>query len=52
MALEDGLPAEAVAKEGMVQMSARFEEMGDQVYLDAENVKRGEQSGVVKRAGA
>ena len=47
--LEDGLPAdlsaeasakaEALAKAGMAQMSAKFKEMGGQVYLDAEKVK-------------
>jgi len=37
--LEDGLPAEAVAKAGMVRMSAKFKEMGGQVHLDAEKVK-------------
>jgi phosphomethylpyrimidine synthase len=35
--LEDGLPAEA--KAGMAQMSAKFKEMGSNVYLDAEKVK-------------
>ena len=37
--LEDGLPAEAVAKAGMAAMSAKFKEMGSSVYLDAEKVK-------------
>ena len=47
--IEDGLPAdpsavasakaEAVAKAGMAQMSAKFKEMGSNVYLDAEKVK-------------
>jgi phosphomethylpyrimidine synthase len=37
--IEDGLPAEAIAKAGMAQMSAKFKEMGGQVYLDAERVK-------------
>jgi phosphomethylpyrimidine synthase len=47
--LEDGLPAdpsavasakaEAIAKAGMAQMSAKFREMGSNVYLDAEKVK-------------
>jgi phosphomethylpyrimidine synthase len=37
--IEDGLPAEAIAKAGMAQMSAKFKEMGGQVYLDAEKVK-------------
>src|SRR6185312_4868776 len=36
--LEDGLPAEAVAKAGMAQMSQKFKEMGSSVYLDAEKV--------------
>ena len=36
---EDGLPSEALAKEGMKQMSAKFKEMGSSVYLDAEKVK-------------
>jgi phosphomethylpyrimidine synthase len=31
--------AEALAKEGLAQMSAKFKEMGGQVYLDAEKVK-------------
>jgi phosphomethylpyrimidine synthase len=33
------LPTEAVAKAGMAQMSAKFREMGSNVYLDAEKVK-------------
>jgi phosphomethylpyrimidine synthase len=37
--LEDGLSAEAVAEAGMAAMSAKFKEMGGQVYLDAEKVK-------------
>jgi phosphomethylpyrimidine synthase len=41
--IEDGLPAdlsaEATAKAGMAQMSAKFKEMGSNVYLDAEKVK-------------
>jgi phosphomethylpyrimidine synthase len=37
--LEDGLPAEAIAKAGMAQMSEKFKAMGGQVYLDAEKVK-------------
>jgi phosphomethylpyrimidine synthase len=37
--LEDGLPTDAVAKAGMAQMSAKFKEMGSNVYLDAEKVK-------------
>jgi phosphomethylpyrimidine synthase len=37
--IEDGLPAEALAKAGMAQMSAKFKEMGSNVYLDAEKVK-------------
>jgi phosphomethylpyrimidine synthase len=37
--LEDGLSAEALAKAGMAQMSAKFREMGSNVYLDAEKVK-------------
>jgi phosphomethylpyrimidine synthase len=38
--LEDGLPAEALAKAGMATMSAKFKEMGSSVYLDAEKVKQ------------
>jgi phosphomethylpyrimidine synthase len=34
-ALADGLPAEAVAKAGMAQMSEKFRQMGEQVYVDA-----------------
>ena len=34
-----GLPAEALAKAGMAQMSAKFKAMGEQVYVDAEKVK-------------
>jgi phosphomethylpyrimidine synthase len=37
--LDDGLPTEALAKAGMAQMSAKFKEMGSNVYLDAEKVK-------------
>jgi phosphomethylpyrimidine synthase len=37
--LEDGLPTEAVAKAGMAKMSAKFKEMGSDLYLDAEKVK-------------
>jgi len=37
--LADGLPSEALAKEGMAAMSQKFKEMGGQVYLDAEKVK-------------
>jgi phosphomethylpyrimidine synthase len=37
--LEDGLPSEALAKEGMAAMSQKFKEMGSSVYLDAEKVK-------------
>jgi phosphomethylpyrimidine synthase len=37
--LEDGLPAEAVAKAGMAEMSKKFREMGGNVYLDADKVK-------------
>jgi phosphomethylpyrimidine synthase len=33
------LSAEALAKAGMAQMSAKFKEMGSNVYLDAEKVK-------------
>ena len=29
----------ATAEDGMVKMSAKFKEMGAQVYLDAEKVK-------------
>jgi hypothetical protein len=31
--------AEALAQAGMAQMSAKFKEMGSNVYLDAEKVK-------------
>jgi phosphomethylpyrimidine synthase len=34
-ALADGLPAEAFAKAGMAQMSEKFRQMGEQVYVDA-----------------
>jgi phosphomethylpyrimidine synthase len=34
-----GLPAEALAKAGMAQMSAKFKEMGNDVYVAAEKVK-------------
>jgi phosphomethylpyrimidine synthase len=37
--IEDGLPSEALAKEGMAKMSQKFKEMGSSVYLDAEKVK-------------
>jgi phosphomethylpyrimidine synthase len=37
--IEDGLAAEAFAKAGMAQMSAKFREMGEQVYVEAEKVK-------------
>jgi phosphomethylpyrimidine synthase len=37
--LQDGLPAEAYAKAGMAQMSEKFRDMGEQLYLDAEKVK-------------
>ena len=33
--IEDGLPAEAFAKAGMAQMSEKFRQMGEQVYVDA-----------------
>ncbi len=31
---EQGLPSEALAKEGMAQMSKKFLDMGAQVYVD------------------
>jgi phosphomethylpyrimidine synthase len=34
-ALADGLPAEAFANAGMAQMSEKFRQMGEQVYVDA-----------------
>ena len=34
-----GLPAEALAKAGMAQMSEKFNAMGQQVYVDADKVK-------------
>jgi phosphomethylpyrimidine synthase len=34
-ALADGLPDEAIAKAGMAQMSEKFRQMGEQVYVDA-----------------
>jgi phosphomethylpyrimidine synthase len=34
-----GLPNEASAKAGMAQMSAKFKEMGGQVYLDEDKGK-------------
>ena len=34
-----GLPAEALAKAGMAEMSEKFKAMGGEVYLDAEKVK-------------
>jgi phosphomethylpyrimidine synthase len=34
-----GSPAEAVAKAGMAQMSEKFRQMGNEVYVDAEAVK-------------
>jgi phosphomethylpyrimidine synthase len=47
--IEDGLPAslsagasakaEALAKAGMAQMSAKFRDMGGQVYVEAKKVK-------------
>jgi phosphomethylpyrimidine synthase len=37
--IADGLPAEAIAKAGMAQMSEKFRQMGEQVYVDAEKVK-------------
>jgi len=37
--IEDGLPAEAFAQAGMAQMSEKFRQMGEQVYVDAEKVK-------------
>jgi phosphomethylpyrimidine synthase len=36
---EQGLSTEAVAKVGMAQMSEKFRQMGEQVYVDAEKVK-------------
>jgi phosphomethylpyrimidine synthase len=37
--LADGLPAEEFAKAGMAEMSEKFRQMGEQVYVDAERVK-------------
>jgi phosphomethylpyrimidine synthase len=37
--IEDGMSAEALAKAGMKQMSEKFKELGEQVYVDAEKVK-------------
>jgi len=37
--LADGLPAEALAKAGMAEMSQKFRDMGEQLYLDAGKVK-------------
>jgi phosphomethylpyrimidine synthase len=34
-----GLPAEAVAKAGMAEMSEKFKALGEQVYVDADKVK-------------
>ena len=34
-----GVSVSGVVEDGMAQMSAKFKEMGGQVYLDAENVK-------------
>ena len=34
-----GLPAEALAKAGMKEMSDKFNAMGQQVYVDADKVK-------------
>ena len=34
-----GMSVSGVIEDGMAQMSAKFKEMGGQVYLDAEKVK-------------
>jgi phosphomethylpyrimidine synthase len=39
LAAEAGLPAEALAKAGMKEMSDKFNAMGQQVYIDADKVK-------------
>jgi phosphomethylpyrimidine synthase len=36
---EQGMPAEALAKAGMAQMSEKFRQMGSEVYIDADAVK-------------
>jgi len=39
-----GLPAEALAKAGMAQMSEKFRQMGGEVYVDADAVKASNQA--------